>query len=211
MEASKVTVTPAKRGSRMADVLRFLHEGQRNNPLFLKDTSQLILCERYAMSKTDGVTPTSARQAFLKLIKRGIITKSKRYGNRRYDFRINYLHPGVPQYMLDEAPQSDKDYISRVNSRLQEKLDAGIKARLDSETETIISEGDEQEKTAEPEEAKAVEGKPTEGEKTTTPEPEPVVEPTPVIEPTTAPQPISVKREGNNLSLTININLNGIL
>lgn len=202
MEASKLTVTKYVRGSRMMSILRFLHNKSKENPRFLKDTTAKNLIKMYVINTEDSCSQSSALMAFSKLEKQNFLTRYQRLGTRRSDFRINYLHPALPEDMRAEAPQEEKDYISNVNARLQKKLDKGENAELDPRTATIITKPSETEEAPEQTIAK-IEASP-----------KPVCFDSPEQEPDTAAcnlQPMAIKRDGNSLTLTININLNGML
>lgn len=213
MEASKLTVNKYVRGSRMMSVLKFLHEKSKENPRFLKDTTIKSLAHIYVVSTPNSCSWSAAQMAFMKLIGQNFITRHPRPGTRRSDIRINYLHPALPENIRDEAPQEEKDYISRVNARLQKKLDDGENAELDPKTGVITTKTSEPEKKHESYEEllTRIKADPNEAEPVCSEKLEQKPESTSLPTPQPTPQPMEIKRDGNNLTLTININLNGML
>lgn len=114
----------------------------------------------------------------LKMIKANLISKTKT-GGRRASFRINYLHPNLPKEFVANASPDEKDFVKRVMDSMEEKKANGENVSMTTDG-TIVTK------------------------------PKVVIEPKPEEKPETiqATVPVSVEKDGQTLSITINLNLN---
>ena len=188
MNVSKLTISKdtAKYGERRLDILKYLQDEQIKNPRFLRDTSLKHLAKCYSLSK--GTNAGTAQATMSKMVKSNMIIVHRLKGGRdaRANYRINYLYPGLPQEFISKATEEDKGFIRDIYSRLDEKKKAGENCILDRENVAIITKAKPVEPVAE--------------------EPVSHTAPTPIPVST----PVEVSRDGKNISITININLNGV-
>lgn len=188
MNVSKLTISKNTLGygERRLDILKYLQDEQIKNPRFLKDTSLKHLAKCYAMHT--GTNSGTAQATMSKMVKNNMLICHRLKGGRdaRANYRINYLYPGLPQEFISKATEEDKGFIRDIYNRLDEKKKAGENCTLDRKNMAIITK------------------------------PKPM---TPVVEepvsntaPTPIPvsTPVEVSRDGKNISITININLNGV-
>lgn len=249
MEVSTLTITGQtnlrKHGARLLDILNFLQKKQKENPNFLKNTDVRFLAKcytSYVQSKGDSVALSSVHNTIIRAIRRNLIVRMATGNARKSNFRINYLHPGIPRSLLDNMSNEEKEFVKSINDRVQQEKAKGENVKLDGATETIVTKPKketyeelkartEKEKGEEPKEEpkekpkekleekpkEKLEEEPKEEHKKSfgpneianlaalvamvnqaQPQPQPIAQP--------IAQPVEVKKEGNNLSLMINLN-----
>ena len=188
MNVSKLTIgkDTARYGERRLDILKYLQDEQAKNPRFLRNTSLKQIAKCYAMYT--GTNSGTAQATMSKMVKNNMIIVHRLKSGRdaRANYRINYLYPNLPQEFVSKASPEDKKYIEDVYSRLKSKQDAGENCILDGANDVIVTKA--------------------------TPAPAPAPVPVPVEEPKVIPitAPVEVDRRGSNISITINLNLNGL-
>lgn len=165
MEVSKITFSPQKntQESGKLRLLRYMHERSIENPNYLKDTSPKIITTNFANATGEKLSSSTVFFSWLKNDNYIVVNYIKRGSHPRCNIRINYLHPNLPQEMLAEAPEQEKQFINNVNERLKARADNGENAHLDADGETIVVEGDK-EKVEETEETEELEETEYEGE-----------------------------------------------
>lgn len=230
MEVSKLKVERMKypHGERRLDILRFIQGELEKNPRFLKDTNARMLSKQYAhhLEKTgESRSIATIHNIVIAMIYDNILVKENIRKKNKFDLRINYLYPGLPLEIVQRARKEDIERISGLKKRLAEvEGEAGDKeVYLDGKTEAIVTKPKEEEPKEEPERVKE-----PETEEPEEPKEEPKKEPeepvkldsdklamlaalaTIVAKPRPVAEPVEVKQDDKNISLTININLNGI-
>lgn len=190
---------------RRLDMLLWLQKQSKKNPKFLKDTTARFLCNMYAM-QADGVSSNTAQCIFTKMIKQNVIIKHK-LGGQRSNYRINYLYPGLPKEFLENAPEEDKAHIKKVMDIFDEREKEGLDVRIESDG-TVVSKPKaepEVEKVEEPVEEKTADPvEPVEPEAVEVSMPEAEA----IEEPVQTAVPITLEKDGQSLSITINLNIN---
>lgn len=151
MEVSKITFSPQKntQESGKLRLLRYMHECSIENPNYLKDTSPKIITTNFANATGEKLSSSTVFFSWLKNDNYIVVNYIKRGSHPRCNIRINYLHPNLPQEMLAEAPEQEKQFINNVNERLKARADNGENAHLDADGETIVVEGDKEKKAEE--------------------------------------------------------------
>ena len=180
------------KGNRQMDILWYLQRQQQKNPRFMKDTTLRHLSKCYAESA--NCNENTAIGTLSRMCKKNILIVSRLSSGRtaRANFRINYLYPNLPHEFIDGATDEDRGFIEDIYDRLQKHKKAGENYVLDGKNAMLVA------KTSKPmiskKEAKA---------KTPTQTPSRTI-------PVTTPVSVEPSHDGKSISITINLNLNGI-
>lgn len=113
---------------RQIDLLRFIQDEVNKNYRFLKDTTATQICKCYCQLHPECSIVT-IQAVFGRLLKKGIIVRASS-GGYRYNFRINYLYPNLPAFLLENATTSDKEYVNSVKQKMEEKAKDGNEVSL---------------------------------------------------------------------------------
>lgn len=171
-----------QKNKRKMDILKWIQKMSIESPRILNNTTAKQLAKLYCQ-QTTGVNVQTVQMMMSAMVKSKIIEKHPRSGQRS-DIRINYLYPLLPRDFLQNAPQDAKDHIKKVMEIVEEKKEEGKEPEMTVDGAVVTKE----EKEEEPKEE----------------QPEVVEEP----EQVETSVPVTVKKDGQNISITINLNLN---
>lgn len=177
MEVSKLTLSEqtAKQTSTLSQVLRWIQE----HPRLCINTNIARLARQ--MPSSIGAQNTK-RMMLSNMVRNQVLTRFGTKFNSR--FLINYLHRDIPQEVLNNAPESEKETVKRIKTEVEQK-----KQTLTNEG--VIVTPPKQEQTSE--EIKPIKT-PTMNKETNMKQSKP--------EPT-----IQTSKKDKQLTITININL----
>lgn len=201
MEASKITITKKPVvGPRGRDILQYLHERTLENDRFLQDVDLKSVANGYALAR--NVPANSSLQAFYTLRHQNIliVNYTKKGRAARCNININYLHPAITDEMRATAPEREKAYYKRISDRLAEAKKENENAYLDGQTQVIVTPS-----VAQPVDAELQ----SHEEEPQLDDQQEVAEVAPTsVEESAVTVPVTVKKDGKSISLSVTINLN---
>lgn len=170
----------------------------QDNDKFLRDTTLTDVAEQAAIA--NGLKSNNTRITILKMYHNQMVNKTAS-GRKRGRVYINYYHQDIPGYILDRAPQDIQDRVRAMkeglkdNQHIDEVGCVVTKEEPKEEPKEEIKEEIKEEPKEDTEKEQAKEVVPAEAiEVAQTPE-------------RSVAMPVEIKREGKNITLTININL----
>lgn len=203
MNISRLTNIGLNKGNphRRLDILRWMQKTSINNPNLLKKTTAKEMARLYIAQGARGTTQQNVQMLMSDMLKKNMIIKHK-VGGQKASFRINYLYPNLPYEFIKGANEEDKKYVERTMNIIKEKEAAGLKPKLTDDGAVVTKpevtkEEPKEEVKEEPKEEPKEEVKEEVNEE---PKEEPQLIQTSV--------PIVVKKEGQSISVTVNLNIN---
>lgn len=166
----------------------------QDNDKFLRDTTLTDVAEQAAIA--NGLKSNNTRITILKMYHNQMVNKTAS-GRKRGRVYINYYHKDIPGYILDRAPQDIQDRVRAMKEGLKENQ------HID-EVGCVVTK--EEPKEEPKEDAKEEPKEDTEKEQAKEVVPAEAIEVAQTPEQSVA-MPVEIKREGKNITLTININL----
>ena len=178
----------------------------QDNDKFLRDTTLTAVAEQAAIA--NGLKGNNTRITVLKMYHNQMVNKTAS-GRKRGRVYINYYHQAIPGYILDRAPQDIQDKVRAMKEGLKDNqhIDEVGCVVTKEEPKKATKEKIKEEIKEEPKEEIKEEPK-DDAEKEQAKE----IVPAETIEVAQTPErsvamPVEIKREGKNITLTININL----
>lgn len=170
----------------------------QDNPRFLKDTSISSLAGLISVS--EGLGYNNVKCMLTKMVNNQFLTRWG--GRRRSHFMINYYHKDIPGYILDRAPDDVREKVKAMKENL-------TKNQYITDEGCIVTKPPVKKEEPKPVETKAEVKEDDETKEDAT---EPSVSVATLVPPedvkTEIATPVSVEKDGKNISITINLNLN---